>query len=395
MDYLALFILACLFAFIYFGFFFPDPRFLRKGVEMRAFLWALRIGLPILFAGILFLFIRIREGSIPYIVLPIGGASALFAFLAVYPFAVWIYNRSYEHQLDRFHPYLQLTPDTLVLRSAEKKPFTVVCLGGSTTEYTDHAGKGWPERVEALVADSLPGREIQFYNQGRQWYTTQHILFNYLVNIRPHRPDAIIIMEAVNDLLINADFSYLSHAPFREDYGHFYGPENRIIHRTSLLEFAGESLSALWYQKPRQEIVTNEFPGLVPYRRNLETLIELAEADGTQVILMTQPYLFKDNMTKEELDKLHMINYEAIGPSRWWSVATAKSGMQRYLSVMREVASRHHLMLIDLEPAIPKTLEYFKDDVHYTDSAFDSVAAFVSGQLLTNKEIWSVNHDVS
>jgi hypothetical protein len=86
-------------------------------------------------------------------------------------------------------------------------------------------------------------------------------------------------------------------------------------------------------------------------------------------------------MTDRELSSLSMLRFEAIGPRKAWSVGTARRGMERYNATLRKVARDRSLVLIDLEKAVPKTLEYFEDDVHYRDKAFDVIASHVAGGL--------------
>jgi hypothetical protein len=380
-DWIALVLAACALGWIYRGFFSPDPYMLEKGAPIRALRWCIVAVFPPAAAGLLYLYAAVRVGRIKGLYVLAAAVSGLFALLLAYPVAVWVYAASYERQIEKYHPYLQLTPNPFERRASKLPAYVVMCLGGSTTEFVDPSHRGWPLRVEEHLQGSIAGKEVQFYNMGRQWYTTQHTLINYELNLRQYHPDMIIIMQAVNDLLINADFSFMSHGAFREDYGHFHGPVNRLIRRKSFLEFTGEMLGGLWYHMPRKVTNTDTFPGLVSYRRNLEAIIEMAQHDGTKVVLMTEPYLFKENMSPEELAALNLINAESIGPDEMWSVDTARRGMEKYDELMRSIALEHKLVLVDLERAIPKTLEYFYDEVHYRAAVFDKVADFISSEL--------------
>jgi len=92
---------------------------------------------------------------------------------------------------------------------------------------------------------------------------------------------------------------------------------------------------------------------------------------------MTQPNLFKKQMTALETAALDMVHFEAIGTRYQWSVDSARLGMEAYNGAMRNISGKRQVCLIDLESRIPKTQEYFFDDVHYRDIAFDLVAAAV------------------
>ncbi len=313
-------------------------------------------------------------------------ASVLFSFLIMYPFGEYIYKRfgGIHEKLNDFHPYLQLKPKDLNEESLKPgSNLKIFCIGGSTTEFTPGDKAGWPQRVQSILEREERYTGVNVLNLGRQWYTSLHTLINYQANLRQHRPDVIIVMHAINDLLHNADESYFSHGSFREDYGHFYGPLNRLI---STDNYITQSLGKLrfWYHRPRKEIITDEFPGLVSFRRYLHTLIDIAMADGTDVVLMTQPYLIKKELSSKEKTRLKMLNVETCGPTTKWSHLTALHGMQKYNQATIDIANERGVHLIDLEKAIPKTLEYFYDEVHYTKKAFDAVAKFIATEIIKN-----------
>ena len=188
-------------------------------------------------------------------------------------------------------------------------------------------------------------------------------------------------MQSINDLLQNADFSYFSHGAFREDYGHFYGPVNRIISRRSLWRYLSDALAGLWYASPRTVVTTDRFPGLSSYIRNIRTIVELARRDSAAVVLMTEPYLVKPGMTSEERSAVRMLAVEAINDSLVWSSETVMNGMEQYNDALRTIARQEHLALIDLAAMVPRTLVYFRDEVHYRDTTFALIAPIIARSI--------------
>ncbi len=214
-----------------------------------------------------------------------------------------------------------------------------------------------------------------------EWYTSLHTLINYETNLRQFKPSVILIMQSVNDLLQNADFSYFSHGRFREDYGHFYGPVNRIIDRRSLWRYWTDILKDAWYARPRRAVTIDSFPGLIAYERNIRTIIAMAKSDSTEVVLMSEPSLVKERMSPEEESVVAMLKVEAINDSLVWSNQTVVNGMRQYNACLRRIASEEHLPFIDLDSAIPKTLTFFRDEVHYRDTTYSVIAPVVARQL--------------
>ncbi|MGD9971961.1 MAG: SGNH/GDSL hydrolase family protein [Desulfatirhabdiaceae bacterium] len=375
--------------YLYTGFLYPDPYIIRtigrhSPLAMQLVVWGTRIGIPIAVLMVLGLYIGMRKGRISGVNIAVMAVSACLAVLIAYPVASWFYYRSSSIGKNalQYHPYLQLTPSEFVPRhDATADNVVIMCLGGSTTEFRDSSGKDWPGRVEDMLRQRYSNPSIYIYNTGRQWYSTQHILIHYTANLRRHKPDLIIVMEAINDLLHNADFSYLSFRPFRPDYGHFYGPMKRIMTQKTLEAALIAKLPGLWRHTPRQILDQTDFPGLASFQQNINTLIDLAILDSTAVMMMTQPNLYKDVMTDQEIESLEMLHYEAIGERYQWSLKNAGRGMSEYNDLIRKIAADRNAALIDLEKEIPKTLEYFYDDVHYRDIAFDRVASTVANGI--------------
>lgn len=371
--------------FLYRGFFRPDPYVISRYAPFSiGLLWSLRIGIPLLLVYIVALLwgFKTKRMSRTNILTLMG--SLIFCALIGLAVIYQNYNRKME-SVSHFHPYLQISPVTLP--EINQNNFNIFCLGGSTTEFTDSHGKGWPERVETILNQTLGRNDIRVYNLGKQWYTTQHSLIYYETSLRHNAPDAILIMHTINDLLNNADFSYFSRGPFRPDYGNFDGPIYRLVRPQGFFTFMGWMIKSMWYHESRDTIRTNTFPGLVSFRQNLNTLFDLAEIDQVPLVLMTQPNLYKDHLSPEEREVLYMLRFEAIGPEKQWDVSTAFEGMKQYRQAVLDIARKRHLSQIDLDQQIPKTLEYFKDDVHYTDTAFDRVAGIIAAALIDQLDL--------
>jgi hypothetical protein len=379
-DVIALIVFAAAVAAVEIGFFHADPLLTPLMKFVRA---AMILLLPCAAIAAGWLYINVRRGLVSK--MAVAGlifAASLFVLLAT-PTAMTIRDYRLETNLSNYHPFLQVSPPDYQDRPAPvgQTPVKIFCLGGSTTEFSDNHGRRWTGLLESELQDRYRGKAVQVYNFGKQWYTTEHLLINYTINLRQHKPDVVVVMEAINDLLPNADFSNLSIGPFRDDYRHFVGPLYRVLQRETFWGNAIEIGSRIWYSHPRQVIETDHFPGLAPYERNLRTLIAYARADGVKVVLMTQPTLLKESMTPQEQAVLIMANFEAVGPTKRWSRQTAWRGMTQYDDAVRRVAQQEGVRLIDLDRAIPKTTEYFSDDVHYHGIAMTKIADVIAGEF--------------
>jgi hypothetical protein len=385
-DGMVVLLMAFVTVYVVFGFFHPDPRLVNLATSpiVLIVLWGLRVGTLILGAVFIYFYYGLRGGRVPVQSALLFAAVLLVCALLAFPAAVYYYEKTFDRNIAQFHPYLQLMPPTYreTPSNSALPRFTILCVGGSTTEFPNSKGRDWPALLQDRLRNTLLERDIQVSNLGRRWYTTLHTLINYQTNLRQHKPDLILVTHGINDLLHNADFSYLSIGPFREDYGHFVGPLHRLIKQRSIFQRARSVLDLVWYVPEREVVETHDFPGLTTFKRNLIALVRLAQSDDTKVVLVTQPYLYKDTLTDSEKAALEMVNREAVGHTKRWSYGTAKSGMEQYTSCVRQLAQETGSQLIDLEKAIPKELDYFYDDVHYTDKSFDLICDTLASRLI-------------
>lgn len=380
------------------GFFFSDPYFFDSKWNPIAYriLQITRMALPVAVLAALLSAWRIeRILRNPIQVIP-PVISLLITLLITYPLLNLYYRYSHRPNLTRYHSFLQISPRTTSSLPTQKptiplqypsahRPLRILTLGGSTTAWKGSTGRGWTDMLSEQLSANLYGRPVELINGATEWYTTAHSLIHYQFNLDNIEADIIIIMHAINDLLTNADFSYYSSGAFRADYGHFHGPLQRILYRRDEpLEVLHDFLQAAWYHHPRTIIETEQFPGKDAYRRNMERLIAHAVRRGSLVVLLTQPFLYRSSLSEEEFQYLYMVRREAIGPHKQWSLETALAGMEQYNEEVRKMASEGSVQIFDLETSVPKTLEFFQDDVHYTDKAHTLIARELTRYLMNH-----------
>ena len=372
----------------YAGFYFTAPSLPRRAVLVA--LWLARIVTPIVAVANCRVLIGLLDGRIRLQKIVLASVAVLFAgCLAIAVIAVtaaWYGRGTGGLDAALYHPYLQVRPTVYAPRAydGDRPTLRIFCLGGSTTAFRDSSGIGWPERVELRLQAELPGLNVEVHNLGTPWYTSLHSLINYATNLAQHEPHVLVVMHGINDLLHNADFSNFSTGAFRRDYGHFVGPLRQRVRPKPLSRRLWTACRSIWYYSPprRRAITTDDFPGLPAFRQNLESLVTLARSRDCRTILVTQPFLNKSEMTEQELRSLYMLRNEAVSDGARWSPQTALAGHTAYAAAVRAVAHTTGCGLMDLEHAVPKTLEYLYDDVHYTDAGHTLVGETVAGELI-------------
>lgn len=375
--------------YIWFGFLFPDPYYVSRltFIGRVIYQWGPRISIPLFYTLLIIIIVMKNRKSAK--ILSMWIFIILLVGLIAYPILDILYfSKTQLHRkviTKQYHPYLQLKPNLpeKIENTYGENTLRIFCLGGSTTEFKNNKGIGWPEMLEKKLRIAYNSDSVSVYNLGRQWYTTLHSLINYETNLREYKPDVIILMHNINDFLHNADFSYLSNGPFRQDYGHFMGPSANIFGCNGLFGSHWPRLTAMWYHEPRDTIEQHSFPGLESFTRNINTLIELAKLDSVNLILMTQPNILSNDMDDQIKQVCNMVNFEAVGKKSRWDYSTAHNGMRLYNERIKEISELNGVNFIDLEKYVPKTLTFFSDEVHYSDTTFTIISDVIANEIIS------------
>ena len=388
-DYIAAVGFGAFACWIVVGFFHGDPKLHNVELASSYFTRAIQLAIYLAVAGSLvaatWIYAQVRTGQFTWRKITFPLIAMLLGLLVVYPPLSYVYERTLMTRT-RIHPFIQLFPEPppAKIENRDEGETLIVCMGGSTTAWgTD--GRQWPAALEENLRAS--GKNVHVLKQAQPWFTSMHTLYNYQSNVRPLRPDIVIVMHAINDLTMNADHSYFSSGEFRSDYGHNLGPFARISRSKPLPTLIAEVAWRSWYYPKRKPIDTKTFPGLKTFRRNLEGIATMARADGTQVIFMTQGYLYKPEMSNEEKERLYIPNANAVGRDSYWTVETALNGMQSYNNTTRGLTNELGIQLIDLEQFLPKDLEHFNDDCHYRRPGIELIAAKVTNEIAALLEL--------
>ena len=226
----------------------------------------------------------------------------------------------------------------------------------------------------------------------------------YLFKIRDFEPDLIIVSHGINDLYRSFSPSQWAWGEFQGDYSHFYGPISRIVlgHAERLkpkplvrleslllngvLEH-GPFYSDLRANTPPVEYVeVRNFPSLASFRRNMLGIVEAVKSDNTRLVFATQPFLYRNDLSVDERDVLYFAaNFCLVAEDQTANMQSMIRGMNLFNDAIRAIADEHRVPLMDLEARIPKSLQYFLDDVHYTEAGNTLVAESFFEYLSTNE----------
>lgn len=281
--------------------------------------------------------------------------------------------------------------------------YRIIVMGGSTTEckYLDNM-EAWPTLLMDLLGEANDGREVKVINIGKSGHSTSdHILqFKYLVN--KYQPDLVILSVGVNDMLLRIMYGN-KWKPYDEknpnyNKAFYYSPEYTIrssifykILRSFYINFylkeKPEDIYGLIYierrdlrmNAPKIDKVPYHKDGLKDYSKNLNILIDLSRKSDVKMLFVTQPYLWKENTSTIEENSLWMIN-DPNG--NFFSTMIMAYLMDKYNQKLLEVCSENKdVLCFDLSKEIPKTLDYFYDDVHSNEGGSIKVATELSNYI--------------
>lgn len=210
----------------------------------------------------------------------------------------------------------------------------IVFLGGSTTEclYMDETER-FPYVVGRLLEKKL-NKKVNTYNGGVSANTSMHSLNILLNKVLPMKPDYVIFMHNINDLvLLRAAGSY------------WYPDSLKSTVQTSKNVFTR-------YEFPPQPVRYEEENIKSEFAKNLETFIAICRIRNITPILMTQANrVEKDNLYHEFND------------------------------IIRVIGEKEKVKVIDLAQKVPKDSSVLYDSYHYTAKGSALAAEIIAKEM--------------
>jgi len=294
----------------------------------------------------------------------------------------------------------------------------IVTIGGSTTEcFVLSLEESWPDLLgRALSRDS--GTRVWVGNIAHAGRTSrQHYFDAKYVVPQLGKVDFAILLVGVNDLFnrmiqgrgfdpadveaLDAGGSYVREALQIDDTREagwrslqLVARGRRLLEAARLLSPAARQVQRLlshtlpeYYVTSREEraerqetidaLPPMEAP-LAEFDRNISAIVRLLEERGTRPVLVTQPALWRPDLTERETSLLWLGSAEGWPPTRpggpYYSVRAMMEMLGMYNDALRHLAARDGIELVDLAKLVPSDLLTFYDDVHFNESGSRRVA---------------------
>lgn len=311
--------------------------------------------------------------------------------------------------------------NSLGLRSDEPLPDrerTIYVFGGSTAAdvYLDQR-EAWVTQMQDRLNAQAGQPKTWVGNFGRSSLASLHALlqFEHLVPTLP-RSDLFVMLAGANDLQLALKSSYLpnmtlqdhmswtfSRQPGSGDFWsdlavvRFWRRLDDWWKRGSLgVTQTHKADGFITWRKCRQTAPAEKLVRTLPdlglaleeYRKNLNGMVDRAQAYGAPMVFLTQPAMWSDHMAPEDAALLYAAG---VGPNNVWcddqryfAPEAMAEGLQRFNRVMLDVCRDRGLFCIDLAQRIARNRTNFWDDMHLNEEGANEVSRVVAAEIAAN-----------
>jgi hypothetical protein len=281
----------------------------------------------------------------------------------------------------------------------EKPDLSLIFLGGSTVAciYVEEENR-FPYLVGNLLSQKT-GKKITSINSGVGGNNSLHSLDILLNKIIPVRPDVVVMMHNINDLVtLMYDRTYWSNNPTRSAIVNFSFYKNltglkalstlaRDMYIPNL-HAASRILSKKIFGKKVKDqddefasirgkkLTVDEAAILAEFKMNLNTFINICRARQITPVLMTQFNRYKDHPDPKVIKAMQGFESDSKIPMGEFMKLYA-----RFNDAIREVGKANGVLVIDLAALIPQEKEYMYDVVHLNTRGSQLAAQVISQRL--------------
>lgn len=299
----------------------------------------------------------------------------------------------YYKQYHFFDPYVQNQSPRFSLPRKEKDELRVLMLGGSTTANLHlPEEQRYPYLLEKKLQVVYPQYRVKVLNAGNDWYSTRHSLINYSTYYYQFKPDIVVIMHAINDLYRSFSPRDFAYGEYDSLYNHFYGPSMQGVDPPTFTRYLTRmsvfgDLSEKFISYNQTDYRLEDFKSINAFDANLRRLVYMCKADSAQVIIVSQPNLYNDNMSETLVKKCwfnkqfcnrRISNFSYEYPS----LKSMNEAMSLYNQHSVLIAAEHKVLFIPAADILPKSDSLFVDDVHYTSKGCEVLSELVKDSIV-------------
>lgn len=325
-----------------------------------------------------------RQSSLLFLVLGIS-------LLVIYSLTSLIYY-NWIRCKPPFDPYLQARPlpvdmdrlrELIEHRNDPKRPLVIVILGGSTSVH-------YPAVLERELKKLLSEQPFEIINLAQNSYSIKHALIRFGTHFDQCQPNIVIGLFGINEMVRSFSAETQAVGEYDDEWSHFFAFTINAVRLPTLEHLIWDRLQYSWYRQLRVKEVDlplAQFRSIRPYEQHLHRLAQWIKLNGGQGLFLTQPTLYKANATSEEKNKLSIQITQCLARQGYFhqeypSVSSLALAMQVFNQTTVKVAQLEGVPVLDLDAAIPKNLNHFSDDCHWTEQGTEQVAREIAKALI-------------
>ncbi|MEM7204016.1 MAG: SGNH/GDSL hydrolase family protein [Planctomycetota bacterium] len=270
----------------------------------------------------------------------------------------------------------------------EEADFTVVFLGGSTTECLwVQEDNRFPFVAGRLLEESGAWEKVNSYNAGRSANHSLHSIAALLGKVLPLEPDVCVMMHNCNDLMVlllgqtywSTQIAFRNMIEARRYRESVRSRASDLIRQLfpHILELfspvqVADELAPLRGREitPDPEFIERNF------RRSQVTFVNLCRTWGIRPVLMTQA-----NRITEQLDPQFERLAQTVRHDFGQTYERYYQLYHRMNEIVREVGRELDVPVVDLAAAIPQTKEFVYDPYHLNDAGSRRAAELIAEAL--------------
>jgi len=281
----------------------------------------------------------------------------------------------------------------------EKPDLSLIFLGGSTVAciYVEEERR-FPYLVGRLLEEKT-GKKITSINSGVGGNNSLHSLDILLNKLIPARPDVVVMMHNINDLVtLIYDRTYWSNNPTRSAIVHFSFYKNLtglkalstlardmyIPNLHAATRILSKKIFGKKVKDPEDEfaairgkqLTVDEADILAEFKMNLNTFINICRARHITPVLMTQFNRYKADPDPKVIKAMQGFESDSKIPMAEFIKLYA-----RFNDAIREVGQANGVAVIDLAALIPQDQQHLYDVVHLNPRGSRLAARLISERL--------------
>lgn len=258
--------------------------------------------------------------------------------------------------------------------------FEVVFLGGSTTVCNVIDEKLRFPHLAGRLLEKATDKKVNAYNGGKSGNASNHSVLNLLGKVVPMKPDAVVMMHAINDLnFLMITGSYWTPHPHRgmlQDKD--YNPIKKFLIEKELGHNFLPSLRTAFDAYKGKPVDLDTLRIAADYRKMLELFVFICRQHDITPVLMTQASRF----TAQPGEGMEGV-VEKLKQDYHLEYSDFQRAYSKINETTRQVAIQNDVLLIDLAQDIEPTSDNMYDSVHLTTQGSKIASRSIAAKLQT------------